>query len=103
MTDELPETDQPPSETEESLPETEPAFLDAWSSPDQGQVQAASQGWNGFWAVWCFTEDCFVGSIWFDEQSAQRDAIQHSERYRYVGNPEGHRCRATYVEMGTPT
>jgi hypothetical protein len=64
-------------------------------------VQAASQGWNGFWGVWCFTEDCFVGSIWFDEQSAQRDAVQHAQNTAYTGNPSGHRCRATYVEMGS--
>jgi hypothetical protein len=86
---------------DEELPEYEPTASYAWSSPDQGQVQAAGQGWNGFWAVWCFNENCFVESIWFDEQSAQRDATAHSQKYRYVGNPDGHRCKATYVELGS--
>jgi hypothetical protein len=85
----------------DELPEYEPTAGDAWSSADQGQVQAAGLGWNGFWAVWCYNENCFVGSIWLDEQSAQRDASRHSQNTAYSGNPEGHQCRATYVEMGS--
>lgn len=86
---------------DEELPDSEPILGDAWNNPDQGQMQAASQGWSGFWAVWCHNEDCFVGSIWFDEQSAQRDAIRHAQNTAYTANPQGHRCRATYVEMGS--